>query len=150
VFVRRLGIDPDEPQQTVEAVALQRARRSPIESSGLPDDAVAITAAETGVPVLAFDADRLDGELWLREARPGERVGGADRDLPAGRPVLADNLRPVAAPFGPADPDLAVTPVTRRIVLAGLQVKGVPDIAVEEALWTAVEIIRSSQEARSR
>ncbi len=34
-----------------------------------------------------------------------------------------------------------VTPETARMVLASLQVKGVPLISVEEALWTVVEIL---------
>ena len=32
---------------------------------------------------------------------------------------------------------------TRRVVLAAVQVRGVPDIAVEEAIWLAVNVIRS-------
>jgi len=30
------------------------------------------------------------------------------------------------------------------MALAALQVKGVPDMSVEEALWTAIEIVRES------
>ena len=38
-------------------------------------------------------------------------------------------------------PDRGVTPKTERMLLCAVQVEGVPDIAVEEALWTATEIL---------
>ena len=41
------------------------------ESENLLDDALTIAIAETGVPVIALDADRLEGDLGLRLARAG-------------------------------------------------------------------------------
>jgi hypothetical protein len=35
-----------------------------------------------------------------------------------------------------------VNPRTARMVLASIQVKGVPDIAVEEAIWLAASVVR--------
>jgi DNA/RNA-binding domain of Phe-tRNA-synthetase-like protein len=143
VFARRLGIDPDEAERAVEAAALQQHRPLATEATGsLPGDAQLIAVAETGVPVLAFDSDRLDGELWLRRAEPGERVG--DRPVEAGRPVLADRTRVVAVPFGPHAPDAAINRQTERMTFVALQVKGVPDVGVEESLWTVVEIARAA------
>ena len=44
---------------------------------------------ETGVPVWALDADRVEGELGLRPAQRGERLGEGEyaADVPAGRLV---------------------------------------------------------------
>jgi DNA/RNA-binding domain of Phe-tRNA-synthetase-like protein len=141
VFARRLGIDPDGAESPVEAAALQQHTKFPAAGS-LPADAQLIAVAETGVPVLAFDADKLDGELWLRRAIPGERIG--DHPVEPGRPVLADRTRVLAAPFGPADAAAAVTEETERVTFVALQVKGVPDVGVEEALWTVVEIAQTA------
>jgi TetR/AcrR family transcriptional regulator len=138
VFVRRLGLDPDAVPSPVEALVLHGDASS--ESRGLPDDALAIAAAETGVPILAFDADQLGGDLWLRPARDGERVG--DEAVAAGMPVVADDHRALAAPFGPRDGAADVTRATTRVALAALQVKGIPDVSVEHALWTTIEIVR--------
>ena len=140
VFARRVGIDPDEAENPVETGALQRGGDG--KGGSLPEDAQLIAVAETGVPVLAFDADKLDGELWLRRAQPGEQVG--KRPVEPGRPVLADRERILAVPFGPADPAVAVKKATERMTLVALQVKGVPDVGVEEALWTVVEIARAA------
>jgi AcrR family transcriptional regulator/DNA/RNA-binding domain of Phe-tRNA-synthetase-like protein len=143
VFARRVGIDPDAVENAVEAAALQQ--HSKLEAGGgtLPADAQLIAVAETGVPVLAFDADRLDGELWLRRAVPGDRVG--DTPVEPDRPVLADRTRVVAVPFGPTDTDVAVRDDTEKMTFVALQVKGVPDVGIEEALWTVVEIARAAR-----
>src|SRR5205085_5132125 len=120
VFARRLGIDPDAAESAVEAAALQQTGE--LDATGtLPADARLIAVAETGVPVLAFDADLLDGEPWLRRAIPGERIG--DHPVEPGRPVLADRTRVLAAPFGQTDPAAAVTDETQRITFVALQVK---------------------------
>ena len=138
VYARRLGIDPDEAENAVEQAALQRPPNGTV--GQLPGDAQLIAVAETGVPVLALDADSLEGELWLRRAQNGERIG--DRKIEPGRPVLADRAKPIAAPFGPSDPATQITNKTKLITFVALQVKGVPDVGVEEALWTVVEIAR--------
>src|SRR5436305_6913071 len=144
VFARRLGIDPEEPQRAVEAAALRKGAGEWAQGGDLVEDAVLIAVAQTGVPVLAFDAADLDGELWLRRARAGERLAGDSRAIPEGRTVLSDTVRAVAAPFGPVDAAAPVTTATERIALAALQVKGVPEMSVEEALWTVVEILREA------
>jgi hypothetical protein len=51
--------------------------------------------------------------------------------------VIADEKRPVALLFGATAEGRGVHPRTSRIILAALAVKGVPEIAVEEALWLA-------------
>jgi AcrR family transcriptional regulator len=121
VLARQLGAQP-LPQQ------------SATESQGLPADALTIASGQTGVPLLAFDAAKLNGELALRRARAGEQLGDE------GQVVIADREKPVALVLGPqAD---QVTAETDRITLAAIQAKGVPTLAVEEALWTAIEIMR--------
>ena len=141
VFARRLGVDPDEAQRPEEAAALQRDHAGP--TGTVPGDAQLVAVSETGVPVLAFDAEEIDGELWLRRAARGESVG--TQQVEPGRPVLADRTRVLAVPFGPSDPSAGVKKSTKRMTLVALQVKGVPDLGVEEAMWTVVEIAQASR-----
>jgi hypothetical protein len=63
------------------------------------------------------------------------------RPLSSRQIVVADDLRPVAIVLGEVAHDAGVTPPTERMLLCGLRVKGVPPIAVEEALWTAAEVL---------
>jgi len=135
----QIGIDPDDRRTPVEAAALERMRAGAFQSTNLLDDALLIATVETGVPVLAFDRDRVQGELGLRLALPGEQAG---HSLRGGEIVAADETRPLAVLFGLCDPDCGVTRATERMLLAAVQVKGVPDVSVEEALWTAIEIMR--------
>jgi DNA/RNA-binding domain of Phe-tRNA-synthetase-like protein len=141
VFFRQVGIDPDERRTPAEEVVLDRLKHGGFRSRNLLDDAITIATYETGVPVVAFDADHVRPPLGLRLARPNELMGSAGRPLSSGQIVIADEERPVAVLFADLDPDCGVTPRTGRMVLAVVQVEGVPDIAVEEALWTVEEIV---------
>lgn len=140
VFSRQVGIDPDHDRTPVEAVALRRLKHGGLHSESLVDDALTIAIAETGVPLIALDADRVEGELGLRLARPGEELAGV-RPLSARQLVVADEGRPVALVLGEVGHDAGVTPDTERMVLCALGVKGVPRISLEEALWCAAETL---------
>jgi DNA/RNA-binding domain of Phe-tRNA-synthetase-like protein len=140
VFARQVGIDPDTDRTPVEAIALERLRHGGFRSRNLVDDALTIAIAETGVPVIALDADRVEGELGLRLSRPGERLSEA-RLLSERQIVMADDRQPVALVLGEVSHAAGVTPETERMTLCALRVKGVPPIAVEEALWTAAEVL---------
>ena len=107
------------------------------------DDALTIAIMETGVPVWALDADRVEGELGLRPAHRGEQLGAGEyaHDLPSGRLVVADDAGPVGVLFGALAPGRGVSPETTRMTLLALQVASVPDIHVEEALWAVSDIV---------
>jgi DNA/RNA-binding domain of Phe-tRNA-synthetase-like protein len=140
VFSRQVGIDPDHDRTPVEAVALRRLKHGGLRSENLVDDALTIAIAETGVPLIALDAARVDGELGMRLARAGETLGGA-RPLSERQLVVADARRPVALVLGEVGQDAGVTPETERMILCALGVKGVPRICLEEALWSAAETL---------
>jgi len=140
VFSRQVGIDPDTDRTPVEAIALERLRHGGLKSENLVDDALTLAIAETGVPVFALDADKLEGELGLRLARSGETLAGV-RPLSARQLVVADDAHPVALVLGEVAHDAGVTKDTERMTLCALRVKGVPPIAVEEALWIAAETL---------
>lgn len=137
VFFRHVGLDPDRDRPPHEEIVVERLRHGSLRSHGLPADAITIAVLETGVPVWALDASAVWGDLGLRPAEEGEEVAGLP--VPAGRLVVADAVRPLAVLFGA----LAAPPgrETRRVVLFSVQVQGVPSIHVEEALWTASEIL---------
>jgi DNA/RNA-binding domain of Phe-tRNA-synthetase-like protein len=140
VFSRQVGIDPDVDRTPVEAIAVERLRHGGLKSENIVDDALTIAIAETGVPVIALDADLIEGELWLRLTRAGEGLDGA-RPLSSRQIVLADEIRPLAIVLGEVGHHAGVTKRTRRMELCALRVKGVPPISVEEALWTAADTL---------
>ncbi len=143
VFYRHIGLDPDEQRTPVEAVALERIKRGGFVSQNLLDDALTIGIIESGVALRAFDADRIQGRLGIRSTEPGEGLEGRPGDLPPGTLVIADEARPLALLFGAVAAGRGVNPGTKRTMLVAVQVQGVPEIAVEEAIWLAADVMRS-------
>jgi DNA/RNA-binding domain of Phe-tRNA-synthetase-like protein len=144
VFFRQIGLDPDRTRTPVEQLTLDRLHDGGFSSHGLPADALNIAIAETGVALRAFDADRLAGPLCIRDSAPGESLPGAPGELPGGTLTIADEERPVALLFGVTGEGFGVERGTRRLAVASVQVKGVPQIAVEEALWVAASTLEAA------
>jgi DNA/RNA-binding domain of Phe-tRNA-synthetase-like protein len=137
VFFRQIGLDPDRTRTPVEQLALDRLREGEFRSVGLPVDALTIATVETGVSLRVFDADRIDGCLCIRDSAPGESLSGSPGELAQGTLTLADESRPIGLLFGATGAGHAVESESRRISIVAVQVTGVPQIAVEEALWMA-------------
>ena len=143
VFFRQIGIDPDHHRPPGEAAVLERLRAGWFRSRNIVDDALTVAVVETGVAVRAFDADRVQGELGLRISQAGERLGGTPQgfELPDGTIVIADERHSLGLVFGDTAAGRGVTGDTARIALCAVRVEGVPDISVEEALWTCANIL---------
>jgi DNA/RNA-binding domain of Phe-tRNA-synthetase-like protein len=141
VFFRQIGIDPDEFKPPGEAALLERLRAGRFTSRDLLEDTLTVAVVETGVAVRAFDAERLQGRLGLRIAQPGEHLAGDRFDLPDGAIVVADERRPIGLVFGDTGTAAMVGPGTRQIALCVVRVPGIPEISVEEALWTCTELL---------
>lgn len=144
VFFRHIGLDPDETRTPVEQLALDRLHDGAFVSNGLPDDALTLATVETGVAMRGFDADKLDGRLCIRDTAPGETLPDRQSDLPQGTLAIADERSPLEPLFGgPYSEKHGVDSATRCVLLAAIQVKDIPDAAVDEALWIASSAIAS-------
>jgi len=135
VFFRQIGLDPDRTRTPVEQLALDRLQDGGFKTRGLPADALTIATVETGIALRAFDAERLEGALCIRDSAPGEALKGRPGELSHGTLLIADERAPVGLLFGASGEDRSVSRATRRIAIAAIQVDGVPQIAVDEALW---------------
>jgi DNA/RNA-binding domain of Phe-tRNA-synthetase-like protein len=122
VLFRHLGLDPDVTRTPVEALVLERLLHGGLRTHGMPDDALALGTLETGVALVALDADRVTGAVGI----------GLDERI-----VLADAAGPVGPLFGPAGPEHAPGRRTRALALVAVVAPAVPALHVEEALWTA-------------
>ncbi len=141
VFYRHIGLDPDEQPTPVEELVLERMKHGGFRSQSLLDDALTIAIVESGVAVRAFDADRVTGAVGIRPTLPGEGLEGRPGELPAGTLAIVDSERPLALLFGALAAGRGVRPRTSRTLLVAIQVTGVPEIAVEEALWLAAGVL---------
>jgi DNA/RNA-binding domain of Phe-tRNA-synthetase-like protein len=144
VFYRQIGLDPDRTRTPIEQLTLERLHDGGFRSKGLPADALGIAIVETGVALRAFDADRLEGDLCIRDTAPGESLAGGSEEMLRGTLTIADGRHPVGLLFGATAEGYGVDQASRRIAVAAVQVKGVPQIAVEEALWMAAATLEAS------
>ena len=140
VFFRHIGLDPDRTATPVEQLAMDRLKEGGFLPAGLPADALTIATVETGVAVRAFDAERLQGRLCIYDSAEGEEIRDDEEELEPGTLVIADEQGPVAPIFG-ALGGCQVDRDTRRVTVAAVQVNGVPQISVDEALWMAAATI---------
>jgi DNA/RNA-binding domain of Phe-tRNA-synthetase-like protein len=143
VFFRHVGLDPDVQRTPIEEAALDRLLQGGFTSRGMLDDALLIAVVETGVPVWALDADRVDGPLGLRGAQAGERLGEGEYapDLAPGRLVVADASAPVAVLFGDVAPSRQPGRDTKLLRLFTVAVPGVPALHIEEALFGCADAL---------
>ncbi|HEY4778409.1 MAG TPA: phenylalanine--tRNA ligase beta subunit-related protein [Solirubrobacterales bacterium] len=141
VFYRQIGLDPDRTRTPVEQLAFDRLRDGAFKSEGLPADALTVAIVETGVALIAFDADRLDGDLCIRDSAPGESLPGRPGELAQGTLAIADEQGPVGLLFGTTGEGRGIEPDSKRLTIVAVQVKGVPQIAVSEALWMAAATV---------
>jgi DNA/RNA-binding domain of Phe-tRNA-synthetase-like protein len=137
VFFRHIGLDPDVTRTPIEAAVLERMLDGGFLSEGLIADVLTIALIDTSVCVWALDSDTVNGPLGIRLSRAEERLGrGSDGPhLGGGRLIVADADSPLATLFGEPAPGHEPTAGTRRLVLFAVQVAGVPDLHIEEALW---------------
>jgi DNA/RNA-binding domain of Phe-tRNA-synthetase-like protein len=142
VFFRQIGLDPDRTRTPIEQLVLDRLHDGAFRSRGLPADALTVATVETGVALRAFDAERLEGELCIRDSAPGEALPGRPGELAQGTLAVADERGPVGLLFGAAGEGYEAGPDARRLKVAAIQVKGVPQIAVDEALWLVGATLR--------
>jgi DNA/RNA-binding domain of Phe-tRNA-synthetase-like protein len=144
VFYRQIGLDPDRTRTPVEQLTLDRLHDGGFRSNGLPADALNIAIVETGVALRAFDADSIVGGLCIRDSAPGEGLAGQAAEMAQGTLTIADEIKPVGLLFGATAEACGVGRGSRRIAVAAVQVKGVPQIAVEEALWMAAATLEAA------
>jgi DNA/RNA-binding domain of Phe-tRNA-synthetase-like protein len=143
VFFRHIGLDPDTTRTPVEQLIFERIHDGRFKSRNRIDDALTIAMVEVGVALRAFDADRVDGRVGLRLSEEREAFEGRTSPLPDGTIVVADENRALGILFDRTAEGRGVTKGTSRVLLVAIGVRGVPDIALEEALWVAASALRA-------
>jgi DNA/RNA-binding domain of Phe-tRNA-synthetase-like protein len=143
VFFRHIGLDPDTTRTPIEQLIFERIHDGRFKSRNRVDDALTIAMVEVGVALRAFDADRVEGRVGLRLSAEREGFEGRVSPLPEGTIVVADEKRPLGILFDRTAEGRGVKRGTARVLLAAIGVRGVPDIALEEALWVAGSALRA-------
>jgi len=144
-FFWRIGIDPTKVRPAAEALIRRVLRGRPIPKINTLVDAYNLASMETAIALAAFDADRLGGELLMREARVGEEFLGigmeAPRRLRGGEVVVEDGEKLIAIyPYRDAEKS-KITLQTQRVLLMVCGVPGIVEEALEEAGQVALDYV---------
>ncbi|HYP44433.1 MAG TPA: phenylalanine--tRNA ligase subunit beta [Propionibacteriaceae bacterium] len=126
------GVDPDRPSPRWLA---RRVQLAGMRSVSLAVDITNYVMLETGQPLHAYDANRVDGALVARLAEPGEELttlDGVRRPLEVNDLVIADDSGPIglAGVMGGASSELSPTS---------------SELVIEAAHFDALTIARSSR-----
>lgn len=110
-------VDPDAPTPTWMAARLVAAG---MRSISLDVDITNYVMLESGQPLHAYDADRLQGPIVVRQAAPGERLTTLDdvvRKLSPDDLLITDDSGPIGLAGVMGGQTTELTPTTRNIVL---------------------------------
>ena len=132
VAVSVTGVDPTRPSPRWLA---RRVQLAGMRSISLTVDITNYVMLETGQPIHAYDADRLDGPIVVRRAQAGERLTTLDdvvRDLSTDDLLITDGSGPIglAGVMGGASTEIGA---------------GTTSVVVEAAHFDAMTVARTSR-----
>ena len=144
-FFWRVGVDPTKNRPAAEALIRRVLGGSSIPCINTLVDAYNLASIKTEIALAAFDADRLEGGLFMRFAEKGEEFLGIGMEKPlvlrGGEIVVSDGEKLVAIyPYRDAD-DTKITEETRNVVLLVCGVPGIGEERLQEAARVALEYV---------
>jgi len=118
-FFWSVGIDPTKTRPASEALVRRLLSGGKLPKINTAVDAYNLASATSGVPIAAFDADKLDGGLTMRFAAEGETFRGIGMKetigLKLNQVILTDSTKIIAIyPYRDSD-DTKVTMDTKNI-----------------------------------
>ena len=152
---KQMGLNPKKNPPSIQNLIKRFLIRDTLERYPVIHpivDAVNVAAVESLTPMGVFDAETVEGDLLLALTEGGElfRPIGAESSmvLSPGVLVLRDDVK-VLSQFGYRDGDAQkVTSATSSVWLLGVQVPGIEDSSVEQALDRALELIERTYTRR--
>lgn len=134
-FFWKVGIDPTKIRPASEALIRRILRGNSLPQINTFVDAYNLASIATAIPFGAFDLDKMNGILTMREALKDEKFLGIGMEnsinLSGGEVVIQDEERLIAIyPYRDADYS-KVSPSTRNVLL---MICGVPGISNETLL----------------
>ncbi len=132
-FFWRVGVDPTKNRPAAEALIRRILGGRTVPCINTLVDAYNLASIKSRIALATFDADKLEGGLFMRFAEEGERFVGIGMEKPlilkGGEIVVSDDEKLVAVyPYRDAD-NTKVTEKTRNVIVV---VCGAPGINEEE------------------
>jgi DNA/RNA-binding domain of Phe-tRNA-synthetase-like protein len=134
-FFWSVGVDPTKTRPASEALVRRILSGGRLPKINTAVDAYNLASAVTGIPIAAFDADTLAGDLVLRFAQEGEQFLGIGMERPVllfpNQVILTDSVQIVAIyPYRDSD----ATKVTIDTKNIRILTCGVPKVEQEKVI----------------
>ena len=143
-FYWRIGIDPTKTRPASEAL-VRRALRGSVPKINPIVDAGNAASIETLIPIGIYDLDKLSLPLVITISKGGEifrPIGGKEEKLSGGIPIMVDSRGIVVHVYPHRDSiDTCVTHETRKVLVLGAGIVGVPRERVEKVVVRCIEIL---------
>ena len=141
-FFWRVGVDPTKTRPASEALVRRILAGKMLPTINTAVDAYNLASIRTGIPIAAFDADTLGGDISMQFAEEGEEFLGIGMATPVmlhkNQVILTDKGAIVAVyPYRDSD-TTKITLATKRVHIVACGVPGVEREKVRSAYELAV------------
>jgi len=145
-FFWKVGVDPTKTRPASEALVRRVLAGKVLPTINTAVDAYNLASIRTGIPIAAFDADTLDGDLSMRFAEEGEVFLGIGMAAPVtlhkSQVILADEGAIVAVyPYRDSD-TTKITSTTKAVQIVACGVPGVEREKVHSAYELAAAYLQ--------
>ena len=145
-FFWKVGVDPTKTRPASEALVRRILAGKTLPAINTAVDAYNLASVRTGIPIAAFDADTLSGDLTMRFAEEGEEFLGIGMAAPVtlhtNQVILADEDAIVAVyPYRDSDAT-KITLATTTVHIVACGVPGIEREKVSSAYELAVAYLR--------
>ncbi|MFX1521714.1 MAG: B3/4 domain-containing protein, partial [Promethearchaeota archaeon] len=136
-FFWKIDIDPTKIRPASEALIRRILQGKPLPKINTGVDAYNLASIKSGIPLAAFDANTIHGELIMRFAKNGEKflgIGMKEPKVLAGKEVVVAEEERLIAIYPYRDADFSkITTSTKNIHVMSCGVPGIPWETVKEA-----------------
>lgn len=141
-FFWKIGIDPTKIRPASEALIRRILLEKPVPRINTLVDAYNLASIVSGVPIAAFDKDKISGELFMRKAFDGEEFLGIGMEKPIklnGTEIVISDSEKLVAIYPYRDAEVTkISEKTRNVIFLICSVPGVED----NVLYNAVDKVK--------
>ena len=136
-FFWKINIDPTKIRPASEALIRRILQGKPLPKINTGVDAYNLASIKSGIPLAAFNADLIPGELTMRFATANEEFLGIGMKTPkilTGKEIVVSDEERLIAIYPYRDADFSkIMPTTKNILIMSCGVPGIPWETVKEA-----------------
>ncbi|MGC8911939.1 MAG: B3/B4 domain-containing protein [Nitrososphaeria archaeon] len=141
-FFWKIGIDPTKTRPASEALIRRILLEKPVPRINTLVDAYNLASIVSGVPIAAFDKEKISGELFMRKAFGGEEFLGIGMEKPItlnGTEIVISDSEKLVAIYPYRDAEVTkISEKTRNVIFLICGVPGVGD----DILYNAVDKVK--------